>query len=38
MYKSHKQEDEADIFTIKKIEDAYKTLQASPECNSLLKK
>lgn len=29
---------EADAFTVKKIEDAYKKLQEHPECKSLLKK
>lgn len=38
MIKVNLQEDEADVFTVKKIEDAYKTLQEHPECNSLLKK
>jgi creatine kinase/arginine kinase len=33
-----KQEDEADGVTIKRINDAFKTLQEHPECNSLLKK
>jgi arginine kinase len=32
------QQDEVDIITLRKIEDAYKTLQNAKDCNSLLKK
>ncbi|KAI6182147.1 Arginine kinase [Aphelenchoides bicaudatus] len=38
MWKLFNQEDETDAITLKRIEDAYKTLNAHPECNSLLKK
>ncbi|KAL3123637.1 hypothetical protein niasHT_005665 [Heterodera trifolii] len=35
---AYKQEDEADGFTVKRIEEAYKTLQEAKDCKSLLKK
>jgi protein-arginine kinase len=38
MYYVTKQLNENNAYNIKKIEDAYKTLQDHPECNSLLKK
>lgn len=33
-----KQQDEVDALTVKKIENAFKTLSDNSECNSLLKK
>jgi hypothetical protein len=36
--KANQPRDEVDAATIKKIEDAYKSLQSHPECKSLLKK
>uniref|UniRef100_A0A0K0FDC1 arginine kinase n=1 Tax=Strongyloides venezuelensis TaxID=75913 RepID=A0A0K0FDC1_STRVS len=38
IYMTNKQINENDAFTVKKIEEAYKKLQESEKCNSLLKK
>uniref|UniRef100_A0A0K0E6X3 arginine kinase n=1 Tax=Strongyloides stercoralis TaxID=6248 RepID=A0A0K0E6X3_STRER len=38
VYMTNKQINENDAFTVKKIEEAYKKLQESEKCNSLLKK